>query len=85
MLISVQSLPEKNLLRRKSCRMSALKAFLDSGYEVAEFAPENGDTIRRAYNGLLMAVRRQYPGQIGVYWRGGKIYLKRLTAGKKRA
>lgn len=56
-----------------------------SGYEVAEFAPEAGDTIRRAYNGLLMAVRRQYPGQIGVYWRGGKIYLKRLTAGKKRA
>ena len=81
MLISVQSLPEKNLLRRKSCRMSAVKAFLDSGYEVAEFAPEAGDTIRRAYNGLLMAVRRQYPGQIGVYWRGGKIYLKRLTAG----
>ena len=48
MLISVQSLPEKNLLRRKSCRMSAVKAFLDSGYEVAEFAPEAGDTIRRA-------------------------------------
>ena len=79
MIQSVNSIPEKNTFERKACRAGILREFLKSGYPFAEFVPENGDTARRAYNGLLMAIRRQFDGQISISWRHGHIYLMNLA------
>lgn len=78
MLTSVSEIPEKNSFERKACRAGALKEFLRSGYACAEFTPEGDDNPRRAYNGLLMAIRRQYAGKIGIRWRHGRIFLCNL-------
>lgn len=80
MIRSVNGIPEKNSFERKACRAGALKEFLASGYACAEYVPEGEDTPRRAYNGLLMAIRRQFLGQIAISWRHGRIFLTNLRA-----
>jgi len=61
--------------------MNEIESFLNSGFAFAEFTPEGSDNPRRAYNGLLMAIRREYAGRAAVLWRHGRIYLKRLPEG----
>ncbi len=79
MIQKVNEIPEKNSFRRKACRMAEIASFLESGYDFAEYTPEGSDNARRAYNGLLMAIRRAFDGQAAVLWRHGRVYLKRLA------
>lgn len=78
MIQKVAEIPQKNSFRRKACRMAEIASFLESGYAFAEYMPEGNDNARRAYNGLLMAIRRGYTGKAAVLWRHGRVYLKRL-------
>ena len=59
-----------------------VEEFLQSGYKFAEVTLEGNDTPRRAYNGLMMAICRQYPEKCAVIWRHGRIYLMRLEEGE---
>lgn len=78
MIRSVNEIPPKNAFERKACRAGALNEFLKTGMACAEFIPEDGDAPRKAYNGLLMAIRRQYMGKIAISWRHGRIFLRNL-------
>lgn len=78
MLIKVTSIPAKSSLRKKAGRALLVEEFLSSGYRFAEVTLEKNDTARRAYNGLMMAIRRQYPDECAVLWRHGRIFLTRL-------
>lgn len=79
MIRSVNEIPPKNAFERKACRAGALREFLDTGLTYAEFIPEDGDAPRKAYNGLLMAIRRQFMGKVSISWRHGRIFLKNTT------
>lgn len=79
MIRSVNGVPERNSFERKACRAGALNEFLKTGYACAEFTPEGNDTARRAYNGLLMAMHRQFEGKVSISWRHGRIFLTNLT------
>lgn len=78
MLIKVTNIPGKNALRKKAGRALLIEEFLASGYRFAEVRLEGNDTPRRAYNGLMMAIRRQFEDRCAVLWRHGKIFLERL-------
>ncbi|MBQ3078599.1 MAG: hypothetical protein IJC48_01185 [Clostridia bacterium] len=79
MIQKVIEIPEKNTFRRRASRMNEVEDFLKSGFDCAEYTPEGADNPRRAYNGLLMAIRRAYPGKAAVLWRRGRVYLKRMN------
>lgn len=80
MFVMVNEIPEKNAFRRRACRLGALESFMNSGYICAEYSPEADDNPRRAYNGLLMAIKRQYAGKIAISWRHGRVYLRKIGA-----
>lgn len=77
MLVSIKQVPVKYSASRNAVRMAAVEEFLKGGDACAEYRPEDGDTPRRAYNGILMAVRRKYPNRVTVFWRQGKIFLQK--------
>ena len=78
MLIKVTDIPGKSELRKKAGRSLMVEEFLNSGYQYAEVTLEDADTPRRAYNGLMMAIRRRYQDECAVLWRHGRIFLMRL-------
>lgn len=78
MLVKVTDIPGRNELRKKAGRSLMVEEFLKSGYQFAEVTLEGADTPRRAYNGLMMAIRRQYQDECAVIWRHGRIFLMRL-------
>lgn len=79
MLISTDKIPERYACAKSSRRQKAVEEFLRSGYRCAEYRIEETDTPRRAYNGILMAVRRRYSGQVSVCWRSGRVFLIRRS------
>lgn len=78
MLVMVDQVPAKNKFQKAALRIEVLANFMASDYEFAEYMPEHGDTPRRAYNGLLMAIKRQFEGRVAVCWRHGRVFLKKL-------
>lgn len=79
MLVMVSQVPDKHKLRKAACRIRVIESFLASDYEFAEYQMEGGETPRRAYNGLLMAIKRQYAGRVAICWRHGRVFLKKLS------
>ena len=63
--------------------MAAVETFLQSGFRCAEIGTEGEENPRRVYNGILMAVRRRYRGEVSVHWRHGHVYLMRLKEEKE--
>lgn len=82
MLIKVNNIPGKSALRKKAGRALLIEEFLSSGFRYAEVTLEGTDTPRRAYNGLMMAIRRQFEDKCAVLWRHGRIFLMRLEEEK---
>jgi len=78
MIVQVENVPAKLLSRKNARRMRVIDEFLKSDYTFAEAEPENGDTPKQLYNGILMAIRRCYSGKVRVCWRNGRVYLVRI-------
>ncbi len=84
MLIYSNSIPEKRAFRRNGSRIRVLEEFMSANQSCAEYAPEADDNARRAYNGLLIAAKRLYAGEVSVAWRHGRVFLVRNDASADR-
>ncbi len=80
MLIYTSAIPEKRAFRRNGNRIRVLEEFISANQDCAEYAPEDGDNARRAYNGLLIAAKRLYADKVSIAWRRGRVFLVRHEA-----
>lgn len=77
-LRKVDVIPEKGALRKNSKWQTIIRDFIKSDMQVAvvEANPSDEKDNKRTYNGLMIAIRRNFSdANIIVCWRHGTIYL----------
>lgn len=84
-LKETSNIPEKLSLRKKAGWIALVEDFLNSGMAAAIVDHEKmGKTAKVAYNGIIMAVNRNYRDRgVRALWRGGTVYLINERKAKK--
>lgn len=76
--VSINEVPARKTLVKRGMWQQLILKFMNSDMLSARVTSDNTDTQaqRRAYNGLIMAIRRNFAdANISVAWRNGDIYL----------
>lgn len=84
-LRKVDGIPERGALRKKSKWQDIIRDFIKSDMQAAvvDTNPSDEKDNRRTYNGLMMAIRRNfYDKNVFVIWRHGTIYLVKVGTEK---